>query len=186
MEINYERLYKRAIVTIRELREEKHKSGLSQSYHELLIAYKKQKRENKKLKLQGVTKGKQRFLTYLDFTDILNKLVVAKYKGQEYINIEGFNVPTNDLRYETFIHSLTCSKCGIKGCILALEVNYGYMNGAYHFNLYALENGIEKLMTRDHIVPKSKGGKENISNMQTMCTRCNSAKGDKIEGGESI
>ena len=34
-------------------------------------------------------------------------------------------------------------------------------------------------MTKDHILPKSRGGKNHISNMQTMCCRCNSKKGDK-------
>jgi 5-methylcytosine-specific restriction endonuclease McrA len=51
-----------------------------------------------------------------------------------------------------------------------------------HFNLYCHkpeegENMV--LMTKDHIVPKSKGGKNHISNMQTMCCHCNSTKGNK-------
>jgi 5-methylcytosine-specific restriction endonuclease McrA len=35
-------------------------------------------------------------------------------------------------------------------------------------------------MTRDHIQPKSKGGPETLENMQTMCTRCNGKKGNKV------
>lgn len=38
------------------------------------------------------------------------------------------------------------------------------------------ENGKEVLMTKDHIIPKSKGGANDISNYQTMCKRCNEAK----------
>lgn len=38
------------------------------------------------------------------------------------------------------------------------------------------ENGKEVLMTKDHVIPKSKGGANDISNYQTMCKRCNEAK----------
>ena len=33
--------------------------------------------------------------------------------------------------------------------------------------------------TRDHIVPKAKGGTDDDSNLQSLCHACNSAKGDK-------
>lgn len=35
-------------------------------------------------------------------------------------------------------------------------------------------------MTKDHIFPHNKGGKNNISNYQTMCVKCNVAKGSRI------
>jgi hypothetical protein len=46
-----------------------------------------------------------------------------------------------------------------------------------HFNLYAMENGIEVLMTKDHILPVSHGGPEHLCNLQTMCMTCNLLKG---------
>lgn len=53
---------------------------------------------------------------------------------------------------------------------------------SFHLNLYAIdENGKEVLMTKDHIIPKSKGGADDISNYQTMCERCNEAKGNRLE-----
>ena len=49
-------------------------------------------------------------------------------------------------------------------------------------NLYAInEKGEEVLMTKDHIEPKSLGGKNSLNNYQTMCTICNCEKGSKIE-----
>ena len=38
------------------------------------------------------------------------------------------------------------------------------------------ENNEEILFTKDHITPRSKGGKNHISNYQTMCSKCNEGK----------
>lgn len=35
-------------------------------------------------------------------------------------------------------------------------------------------------MTKDHIIPKSKDGKDDISNYQTMCYKCNLEKGNNL------
>lgn len=50
-----------------------------------------------------------------------------------------------------------------------------------HFNLYHVgkHNGLI-LMTKDHILPKSKGGRDHIDNLQTMCVNCNVSKSDTI------
>jgi 5-methylcytosine-specific restriction endonuclease McrA len=39
--------------------------------------------------------------------------------------------------------------------------------------------GSKKMLTIDHVIPKSKGGKTNWSNLVTACHRCNVQKGDK-------
>lgn len=51
----------------------------------------------------------------------------------------------------------------------------------YHMNLYGTKNGQEILFTKDHILPKSKGGTNTMDNYQIMCRICNEKKADKIE-----
>lgn len=89
------------------------------------------------------------------------------------------SVKTSSVRLLTFKESLVCVGCGIIGTHFWAECNHGDFN--YHLNLYAkLEDGGEILMTKDHIIPKSKGGADTLNNMQTMCTKCNNKKGNKL------
>jgi len=109
-------------------------------------------------------------------------------------------------RYRLMVQTpgLGCVECGLQGIYFALEraihriakqakgVRGGYTftykvmtDAEWHFNLYAMredgvEDGVEVLMTKDHIVPKSKGGRNEMWNYQLMCQKCNSRKGNRI------
>jgi len=85
-------------------------------------------------------------------------------------------------RYKTFFtKGYKCVTCGIQGEYFALEKDAISKTNKYHLNLYAKDkSGEEVLMTKDHILPKSKGGKCIVDNYQTMCTICNFNKGNSI------
>lgn len=106
----------------------------------------------------------------------------TEVSGHEKLNFNGHVAHMGSMRYRVFARSLSCVCCGIKGEFFALERSRGDLKKSpFHFNLYAIGHyGHEVLMTKDHIIPKSKGGSEEIENMQTMCTDCNRKKGDKI------
>ena len=141
-------------------------------------------KELKRLKQRNMTGlGYERFRIYLEFESILEKIVFAKKNGEQFFRLDGFNIPTNDLRYETFLNQTYCVECGLKASFIAIERS-DYHGGIFHLNLYSLQNGIEVLMTRDHILPKSQNGSEHIENMQTMCTHCNGKKGAIIRDKE--
>lgn len=96
------------------------------------------------------------------------------------IVVDGFNVRPISLRYKTFYQKGTkCVCCGKEGTHFKLCGDE--TTNRRHFNLYA-DDGT--LMTKDHIIPKSKGGLDKVFNMQTMCTDCNKAKGNHYPGLE--
>lgn len=88
--------------------------------------------------------------------------------------VDGFDVYRISLRYETFYQKGTaCVCCGKPGTHFKLCGNPN--TNRRHFNLFADDGS---LITKDHIIPKSKGGKDIVTNMQPMCEQCNNAKGN--------
>ena len=107
------------------------------------------------------------------------KTDARRSNDKEYIDLDGVKVKITSLRYEVFKKSVKCVCCGIEGTFFASE-RANEDTDKYHFNLYGISDGKEFLITKDHIIPRSKGGKDHISNMQTMCAVCNAQKGNRM------
>jgi 5-methylcytosine-specific restriction endonuclease McrA len=94
-----------------------------------------------------------------------------------------FHVKVNTTRLRCFIESIACVACGIEGCLFRLERHTNDKTTplpAPHLNMYGVRDGELILMTQDHIHPRSKGGKDYMDNLQTMCYLCNEIKQDKV------
>lgn len=101
------------------------------------------------------------------------------------VEIDGYLVHRSSLRYKVFYQKGTvCCRCGRKGAYFTLDKETAEYDGnRRHFNLYSEDN---VLMTKDHILPRSMGGKDKVSNMQTMCVHCNVKKGHQIEEPDRV
>lgn len=96
------------------------------------------------------------------------------YKHTSDMVVDGFNVRPVSLRYMLFYQKgTTCVSCGKTGTHFKLCGDPD--TNRRHFNLFADDGS---LLTKDHIVPKSKGGRDHVDNMQTMCEACNHKKGN--------
>ena len=94
-----------------------------------------------------------------------------------YWEENGFSIKSRML-YRARIYAdkgMNCVSCGLEGLYFALEKDKG---GGMHLDLYGKNEKEDVMLTIDHIVPSSKGGKNNIDNFQTMCKICNELKAD--------
>jgi 5-methylcytosine-specific restriction endonuclease McrA len=118
-------------------------------------------------------------------------ITLAEYSLEEILPYIGLNKPTfilknehgvfrmkgSSTRYECFVRSQKCATCKVVGNIFLMQRHRD--QDPPHLNLYMRHrNGELTLMTQDHKHPKSRGGRNTIDNLQTMCQPCNSAKGD--------
>jgi hypothetical protein len=101
------------------------------------------------------------------------------------VNGKILKVKVRSLRLQCFKRSKVCIECGLEGTVVSLDTfgSNSDRQGA-HFNLYGEKDGKSRLMTKDHIMPKSKGGLDYMGNFQTMCDHCNNAKGDTLTEDE--
>ena len=100
---------------------------------------------------------------------------ISKFTYNHELDNVSFNLCS--LRLNTFkFKGLDCVCCGRKGTHFRIQRTKN-SNENYHIGLWS-DDGIQ--MTKDHIIPKSFGGVDNLNNMQTMCDRCNSKKSNKI------
>lgn len=97
--------------------------------------------------------------------------------------LDGDWVRVGSIRMRIFIEKgLKCVSCGIAGSFFRKELDKHCTSPIYHLNLYAIGNNNQHiLMTKDHIIPISKGGPTTLDNLQPMCAICNcEIKGNKI------
>jgi 5-methylcytosine-specific restriction endonuclease McrA len=100
--------------------------------------------------------------------------------GDGVTRIDRHKVNLRSWRYQVFRRSLVCVDCGVEGTIFCLDKKRRDAFKA-HFNLYGIKpNGRVVMLTKDHILPVSLGGKDALDNFQTMCESCNCAKGNEI------
>ena len=101
---------------------------------------------------------------------------IGKHMARWYC---GHKVNLSSLRLMLFKNKseeLFCVKCGIKAKYFAVERTWD--TEKYHLNLYGNdEHGYDMLITKDHIIPRSKKGPNHLSNLQVMCADCNWKKG---------
>lgn len=108
--------------------------------------------------------------------DIFENLVNGNKRIVYTVDEKDYAVKLNVKRFTTFKNNNKCVACGLEGTKFLLEQCQD--SETAHFNMYGVQNNQDILMTRDHVVPRSKGGGNTNENYATMCIICNNLKGD--------
>jgi hypothetical protein len=88
-------------------------------------------------------------------------------------------VPMRYRAYQLFLRDgFMCRVCGTVARFAAL---YRYPDKTRRFRFVPELGADELMLTQDHIVPKSLGGPNDMSNLQTLCWRCNQEKGNSYK-----
>lgn len=138
------------------------------------------------------------------YEELVDKIGVApgKHRGDRedsYILLEDprgnlFDVKVSSLRLELFRQNPKCVSCHRVGHLWILQAHHRFETP--HLNLYYVgeedcgewknlcKDGMV-LMTKDHIIPRSKKGPTTLENLQTMCAICNGKKGNKMSREDS-
>ena len=120
--------------------------------------------------------------------------VIATFKSEEIFPLvkkrgiftfNGIKVPTGTRKLRAFKKQPYCSCCGLEGNIFRLQSDKSNNIPYLQFFSERKAGGLV-LMNRDHIIPYSQCGHNKESNLQTMCSWCNTAKGDKFLTKEVI
>jgi len=129
-------------------------------------------------KLRGSSEGVYTFHKAYPIECIENIYKEAIENNKEKIQFDNVEIKTHSIRIKTFMKntSKVCVNCGRVGTHYRLQSNKNSVENP-HLGLWS-DDGIQ--FTKDHIIPKSKGGTNELDNLQIMCEVCNNAKKDNI------
>ena len=104
--------------------------------------------------------------------------ILALVPDNHWIDLDGGRIKGDTLKLRCFKeHGTQCHLCGLKATYFALD--YHTKNDGYILTLYGADSWTKDDIefTVDHIIPRSKGGKGEPENIQTMCAPCNQLLG---------
>lgn len=117
-------------------------------------------------------------------TATIEEVVSHIAEGANRVTLQsGFGIGVSSLRMRTFARGtvdgkIHCVACGLAAQFFSVDTfTHNKPDAPPHANLFGVkEDGTEVLFTHDHILARSLGGADNLSNTQVMCSPCNSAK----------
>lgn len=113
-----------------------------------------------------------------------NDRVITELGSKQFLFLGGINAISGE-RSAIEVGSILLTKSAVK----AVQSSHDYVpcltNRALfrrdkHLCLYCGDEFKESELTRDHVVPISRGGKDSWANVASACKRCNNHKADKM------
>lgn len=81
---------------------------------------------------------------------------------------------------------ICCIKCGIHGTHVVTYTHTHEFRQKVRITIFCEINHGMRMMTQDHILPRSLGGSNRMTNLQPMCENCNRKKQNKVSNQEIL
>ena len=110
--------------------------------------------------------------------------VMAKPKGSRLVAGKNVSNPSGKLLFEALRavgQPLKCWHCGVEANCFIVNKGKNDKLGPPVLDLYADTGTDVVLMTRDHIIPKSYGGVNDVPNLRVGCGPCNHDRGNALD-----
>lgn len=119
------------------------------------------------------------FYTELSLEEGFEVLEKPKYerlvKGRQVSSCSGWPL------FETYKGKpIRCWSCGCEADRWIADRGKNNLQGHPVLNLYGVRDGAIVLMNRDHIIPKSLGGVDDLANLRPACEVCNGGRGNTL------
>lgn len=99
--------------------------------------------------------------------------------GKKHHVLAGYNVKVSSERLKNFTkNGVKCATCRKVGIYFNLERPINSENQTPHLNLYSKDGS---MLTADHDVLKSDGGRNHSDNYNVLCQQCNKQRGNKFK-----
>jgi len=121
------------------------------------------------------------WLNWQEAACLYSRDIVAWTFGEPLTQLHGGTNKHTGQRSTAALHSVVACRGPIlcdNDCIPALNNHALFSRDHYHC-LYCGDQFKGEQLTRDHVVPVSKGGADSWTNLVTACRRCNQRKGDR-------
>lgn len=113
--------------------------------------------------------------------------VLREPKGSRLVRGKSISLPSGAKLFE-HLHghgiAMTCWSCGIEANCFIVNKGQNDRMGPPVLDLFAMRVDGPVLMTRDHIIPKSYGGVNDVENLRIGCGPCNHGRGNELEADD--
>lgn len=110
-------------------------------------------------------------------------------RNNRYICGHKFSAPSGAALWKdcwTTHKPLQCWECGVIADRFILKLHRNDTNKPPVLELYAHNGKTLLMMTRDHIIPKSRGGLDLVENLRPGCERCNGRRKNNMTDSELL
>lgn len=110
--------------------------------------------------------------------------VMAQPKGSRLVGGRSVSPPSGRALYEALRAAdqpLRCWSCGRDATCFLVNKGSNDKIGPPVLDLYSSDGTDFVLMTRDHIIPKSYGGSNDVANLRVGCGPCNHGRGNSLD-----